>query len=169
MKNKIALINFPDNFEISEESEVCLFYDVVTFGKIKEFILCLYHHIIVYNMTSEFQTHEYNFYRRIATVNSDSIKSIINNPLEYFDAAVGRERLVNPRQFEIIKGTVVKSKIDRRLGLGIVVGIEGDNIRVIFPEAKNYYRSNLVKCHKSNLRVLTNIEEVKRNEQQKLT
>ena len=100
MKNKIALINFPDDFEISEESEVCLFYDVVTFGKIKEFILCQYHHIIVYNKTSEFRTDEYNFYRKIATVNSDSIKSIINNPLEYFDAAVGRERLVNPRQFD---------------------------------------------------------------------
>ncbi len=169
MRNKVALINFPPDFEVNYDDESHLFYEIVTLNELKEFILCQYQGIIVYDPENKNFNDDYNFFSRIHTVDDIKIKSLKNNFTETIDQMIGRERLVNPRQFEIIKGSVVKSKIDKRLGPGIVVEINKNtaNVKVNFPEAENYYRSNIVNCHISHLRAITTIEEVKRNDNRK--
>jgi len=159
LRNNVFLINFPEKLEVT--ADMGLYYSL-HYRKLplSEYVLCRAQGIVVYAPNKDFDASGYSFFDKIYTVTDEFIGVLKSNPLESLDKLIGRERLVNPKQFEIMKGSVVRNKVDSKLKAGVVETIEGNLITVNFPKAKGYYSNHIIKCHKSNLRVVTHIEEV---------
>ncbi len=168
LKNKIYLMNFPDELEIQPGS--LRYYDVYKeLLPLDEFVLCTAHAVVLYmpsidEADKKFLYHkngEPRFFNGYHRIDDMTIKILNDYQLDYFDEIIGRQRIVNPRQFEIIEGSIVRSKVDAKLGAGLVTHCQGDLCYVRFPKAIGYYSNEIVKCHVSNLRVVSHIEEVK--------
>lgn len=159
LRNNVFLMNFPNKLKV--QGDVGLYYNLI-YRKLplNEYILCRAQGIVVYSKDGQFDVQGLNFFSKVYTVTDKFIDVFEEHPTESLDKLVGRERLVNPRQFEIIKGSVVRSVIDAKLGAGVVQKVEDNMIQVNFPKAKGYYSNPVIKCHKSNLRVVAHIEEV---------
>ncbi|MBL7663818.1 MAG: hypothetical protein JNM93_01700 [Bacteriovoracaceae bacterium] len=161
MKNKILLYNFKN--KINADESLVRNYEI-EYRKlpINEYALAFSQGIIVYEPPTEFNLNQFDYYRKILIIDNNTFEQIQSEPTQYFDEQFGRQRLVNPKQFKIVKGSIVRSKIDHRLGAGVVLEIlKDDMIFVHFSQAATYYAHKNLKCHKSSLRVITHIEEVK--------
>lgn len=167
MKNKIYFYNFSQ--EKLEASHAEIFYDLYFLtGEIEEFAYFTTQGILVYDPQNQMIGKTFPYYRDIILVNDDvlNIISEADKLLAYLDRIFGRKRLVNPKQFEMIIGSVVRSKVQLHLGAGYVKKIDGDYALVHFPKAKKLSLEPDVICHKSVLRVITHIKEVQFEEQQ---
>lgn len=120
--------------------------------------------IFIYKSEQDSNLDNYGFFREIIYFDDTDLDIFIKDPGYFLDKYVGRKRIVNPRQFEIIKGSVVRSKSDPRLGPGVVNEINDDLVTVIFPNSRELYSKNNIKCHISTLRVINHIEEIKKHE-----
>lgn len=158
MKNRVFLINFPEPVE--RDALTFRYYDIQYHETIEEFILCSATAIFYYDAKAEDRKKNHHFFKPINFIDESQLLEIYKNPREFLDKYVGRKRLPNPRQFEVIPGSVVRSKVDPRLGAGVVKEINYNNILVTFPKAKNYYDDEQVICHPSTLRVVTHIKEL---------
>lgn len=159
LRNNVFFVSFPRKLDLGKD--VLFYYNLLYRDfPVTEYILCRAQAIIVYSKDSKFDAGEHSFYRDILVVNDSFLEIFESRPVQILDKLIGRDRLVNPRQFEIIKGSVVRSVIDHRLGAGVVSKIKEGSAVVNFPKAKGYYSSSIVTCHKSNLRVVAHIEEV---------
>lgn len=159
MKNRVFLINFPEPVE--RDALTHRNYDLQYHEKIEEFILCSATAIIFYNASPNEKAINHHFFRKIDFIEEAQLLEIYKDPLTFLDKIVGRKRLPNPRQFELIEGSVVRSKVDTRLGVGVVVEVNYNNILVKYPKAKELYDSEEMVCHPSTLRVITHIKEIK--------
>lgn len=168
MRNKVALINFPQDLPVELESVI--YYQLYYLDlPITDFHLTQFHGIIVLGSGEEFALPEENFFREINIINPREYKNFIQEPLAHLDKFVGRERLVNPRQFEILEGSVVRSKVDHRLRVGVVKEERENNmVLVAFPYAKKIGLKSEILCHKSTLRSVTHIKELIYHEENKL-
>lgn len=167
MKNKIALINFPSKLDVG--FDLHYYYKIYYFSSpISEFILTQFQGIIVFDPKDEIDTESLEFFSKINKINVEDYKRIKSDPLVFLDATIGREILINPRQFEILQGSVVKSKIDARFGPGLVKEVIDDyNVAIHFTNAKEFKLPDTIKCHKSTLRVITHIKEIIYHERNK--
>ncbi len=158
MRNRIYLINFAEKIEGFKRE--LLPFDIQYHDQIEEFVLCLASAIFVYGATEPQKNQEYNFFQKIHFISDNQLLALFKAPHVYLEKVVGMKRLVNPRQFEIIPGSVVRSKVDTRLGPGIVKEVSYDNALVSFPKASDLYPEKELVCHPSTLRVVTHIKEV---------
>ncbi|WP_034728605.1 hypothetical protein [Bacteriovorax sp. BSW11_IV] len=167
MKNKIALINFPSELDVG--FDLHYYYKIYYLSTpITEFVLTQFQAIIVFDPKDEIDTDSLNFFSKINKLNVEDYKNIKRDPLLFLDNIIGREMLVNPRQFEILQGSVVKSKIDGRFGPGLVKEVIDDyNVAIHFTNAKELKLPDTIKCHKSTLRVITHIKEIIYHERNK--
>jgi len=163
VKNKIALINFPNKIK----SETLGYpYQLYYFDSpINEYILTQFQGIFVYDPEKTQKIENLNFYKQVIRIDSENLLELLKNPLKIFDEFVGRSLLVNPRQFELLKGSVVKSKVDWRLGSGVVKDYHNKDTAIIFfTNAEKLNLPKEMKCHPSTLRVITHIQELKYHE-----
>ncbi|MDD0854012.1 hypothetical protein HBN50_12945 [Halobacteriovorax sp. GB3] len=137
MRNKIALINFPSELDI--DYEVYNYYKLFYFDEFpSDFILTQFQAILLFDPKDQYRTENINYYRTITKLNLNDYIKLKKDTLLYLDERVGRVCLVNPRQFEILPGSVVRSKVHRRLGVGLVKKIiNKTNVEVNFINAKN--------------------------------
>lgn len=158
MRNRVYLINFPK--EIEGFKKELLPFDIQYHDKIEEFVLCLASAIFYYNPPEGVKEKDFNFFKKINFLTENQLLAIYKAPHIFFEKTVGTKRLVNPRQFEIIPGAVVRSKVDTRLGAGVVKEVSPDNALVAFPKASELYEDKELVCHPSTLRVVTHIKEI---------
>ena len=156
MKNRVYFIGFPITFALKQSAKYYhMFFDNYP---IKEYMLCLAQAIFYFKKAGPLP--KLNFSGKLIEVDAQLFEKIKNEPLAFLDKLVGRNRIVNPRQFELIKGSVVRSRVTPILGAGVVLNLEKDNILVKFPQAKNYFGREKINCHKSTLRVVSHIKEI---------
>ena len=161
MKNKVYIYNLDPS--IIDSSLAKEYYDFVFLtGEVEEYALCYSQAIIIYDPEKKLVGKSYDYFTHVLLVYRETLKSIIDAEgfLAFLDKEVGRKRLVNPRQFEIIKGSVVRSKVQPHLGAGYVKKIDEDQITVNFPKAAKILTKTDFICHKSVLRTITHIKEV---------
>jgi len=119
---------------------------------LEDFILCTAHAIILYETDIDELDKKFlydkdgkpRFYNGYNRINSLTLKILEDYQLDYFDEVIGRERTVNPRQFEVLEGSIVRSKVDVKLGAGLVNQCQGDICYVRFPKAQGYYTNEIV-------------------------
>lgn len=159
MRNRVYLINFPE--QIKRDALIFKYYDLQYHESLEEFILCSATAIIYFGADEEVKNKNHHFYKPIKFIEEPTLLELYNTPLKFLDREVGRKRLPNPRQFEIIPGSIVRSKVDVRLGAGVVIEVNYNNILVNYPKAKDFYDHEEIVCHPSTLRVVTHIKEIK--------
>lgn len=161
LKNKIYFYNVTEG--IIDTSVAEDFYEIIYLqGNIQEFALHYSQGIIYFDPYLKLKKTKFEYFREIILVDRSLLKEFMDPSyfLTFLDKNFGRKRIVNPKQFEIIKGTVVRSKVQPNLGVGYVVDIKEDNIRVKFPKAASVLTKTDFICHKSVLRVVSHIKEV---------
>lgn len=160
MKNKVFFINFPKDIR-PNLSKVSAFYTIKFFdGAPKKYHFLTSTGLFIYK-AEEFDIKE-DYFREIVNFDIKLYAEFLDDPLTFLDTFVGRKLLINPRQTDIIQGTIVRSKADPSLGPGVVKEIINENYAFVhFPKANSLYSKKDFKCHKSILRVLTHIEEVR--------
>lgn len=164
-KNRVFLIGFPADARL--EVLTYKYYKIEFFPNLEDWILCCASSILVFEDMMLSVKKEEDFFGEIHIITKKVLSDFNSHSLQIFDKLIGRKRKVNPRQFQIRVGSVVKSKIDTRLGAGVVLKEDGDKILVNFPQATKSYGKAQVTCHPTSLRVITHIEEVKHYEQAK--
>lgn len=162
MKNKIYLHNIPQDAIDTRFAEV--YYDIFfTSGEIEDYIYLTSQGIIVFDEFNELKGKSFPYYKDIPLINSKDLDifKVPENFLAYLDKYFGRDRLINPKQFEIVVGSVVKSKVQPNLGVGLVKEVKEDGFfQISFPKAGDQLTKPYTICHKSTLRVVSHIKEV---------
>ncbi len=157
MKNTVFFIGLPDKPDIPTDAKLC--YKVKFAKKLSDIIYCTAEAIFVYSDVAG-QKNDENFYRPIQLVDEMGLLNLFKDPFLFLDHNVGRSKLINPRQAEVIIGSVVKSKATPILGPGVVKKIEGKSCVVAFPKAPKQLGQDIFNCHISTLRVITHIQEL---------
>lgn len=166
MINKVFCFDFPEEIELPEAERFN--FDLSYYSlPVEEYHLCLSQALMIFSNDTDPAQFAFNYHCPMVLLDHAIFSDFKNNPGEYLRKEIGEERIVNPRQFELLEGSVVRSKVDPRIGPGIVKEVEGDEAKVLFPGADLLYENVLMTCHISTLRVVTHIEEVKENERQK--
>lgn len=167
MKNKVALIDFPEKIET--DVETYRYYHLYFLkSPINDFILSTFQAIIVYDPMKETDISSLNFYNKIHLISEDGLTRLKQETTYTLDQLVGRKHLVNPRQFEVLEGSIVRSKLQPTLGAGVVKKVyPDDTVQIFFSQAKKQQLPENIKCHKSTLRVITHIKELAYNEKNK--
>lgn len=161
MKNRIYIFNLGK--EIPDITLALDHYDVHLFeGEIESFALNLAQGIILFDPNLENAGRDFGFVREVILVSRKGILDLVDPErfLSLLDREFGRERIVNPKQFEIIPGSVVRSKVQPQFGAGFVTSIRDDEVIVNFPKAGKVLTQTDFVCHKSVLRVISHIKEV---------
>jgi|GEM_PF-2640296 len=164
-KNRVFLIGFPEDTRL--EILTYKHYKIEFASELEEWVLCCASSILIYEDLVLSVSKEEDFFGEIHIITKKVYSEFNQRSLEVFDKLIGRKRKVNPRQFQITVGSVVRSKVDTRLGAGVVLKEDGDKILVNFPNAQKSYGKTQIVCHPTSLRVVTHIEEVKHYEQAK--
>lgn len=157
MRNTVFFIGLPDKPEIPTDVSLC--YKVKFAQKLSEIILCTAEAIFVYSEERGPKKDE-RFFRPIQMVDEVMLLDLFKDPFMFLDKYVGRTKLINPRQSEVIIGSIVKSKATPILGPGVVRKIEGASCLVAFPKAPKQLAKDIFNCHVSTLRVITHIQEL---------
>lgn len=167
MRNKIYFFNLPSH--LLDISLACSHYEIhFVEGDIQDFALFYSQGVVVFDPENKVDLDSYDYYREIVRVTRHGLKEIISAAglLHFLDTMFGRERLANPKQFRIITGSIVRSKVQTNLGAGIVKEIQGEEMIVHFPKAKVIFSKSDFVCHKSVLRVVSHLKEVQIENQQ---
>lgn len=162
MKNKVYFINIQR--DLIDQSIASNYYEFFFTQSriIEDYILCSAHGIFLFDPEKSVQFNEHSFFKDILHIDRDILRGLMQAEvfLSFLDQHIGRKRLVNPRQFEIIVGSVVKSKVEPMLGKGLVKEIKDNQVLVNFPMAPKNISKNEIVCHRSILRTLTHIKEI---------
>jgi hypothetical protein len=166
MRNKVYLYNFP---KLNIDKSLHKYYEIYEMElPVEHFAIYSANEILIFDNGLKSKS-DYGFHKSIIYLSQIELGDHDYNLLSLLDTYVRRKRSVNPKQFEIIEGSIVRNKIDPRVGPGVVEEIDLDDemVKVNFPQAESLYETSLITCLKSNLRVVTHIEEVKYNERKK--
>lgn len=161
MKNKIYIFSLKQDqidTRLAEEFYEILFVE----GELEDFAFYTSQAILIFDPEGKYLGQTFPYYREVLVIRENHLETINtgNDFLKYLDINVGRKRLVNPKQFELIIGSVVKSKVEPHLGPGYVVSKDDDQVVVNFPKAIDILGKERIVCHQSILRVITHIKEL---------
>ena len=153
MKNRVFFVGFEEDLPLEDVLRV--HYKVEYVSELFDWVAC--HASAIFLDPSLTIPKSLNFFGPIYILDTDLRERLVEQGLRTLNDLVGLKRLVNPRQFEFQVGSVVRSKVDPRLGAGVVNSYEDGNLEVTFVNAKEHYSKESIQCHPSSLRVITHI------------